>query len=249
MELRTHDVSGARALRVTCFGNFRISGARGWERGPEQRRARELLQYLVLHPRSVAGRERLTEVLWPGESSDAVAHRLHSAVSGARTFLRGVLAGYNAIRCTDEGYGWDPEVRIECDVVTFAERYREGTTAAMREAVALYGGELLEGQDADWVRPARVKYAQMYASMVERLAHDAFERGSFEQALQFALGLLDVDRANESAARLVLSCFRALGRRAQALGEYDALRAYLRKHLGVEPMPETTKLIDEIMRG
>jgi DNA-binding SARP family transcriptional activator len=239
----------ARAtLHATCFGTFRLGTETGWERGPEQKRAREVMQYLVLHPRGIAPRERLTEILWPDDSSGVVVHRLHAAVSGARIFLRRLFAGFNAIQCTDEGYGWDPKLRVECDVGTFAELYREGSSASIRQAVALYSGELLEGQDADWVRPTRVRYAAMYASMVERLANEAFEAREFQPALHFALHLLEVDRAHEGASRLVLRCFGALGQRAQALSEYTSLRAYLHKHLGAEPMPETTQLIDSIMR-
>jgi DNA-binding SARP family transcriptional activator len=242
------DTVHAPTLRVTCFGNFRVAGPAGWERGPEPKRAREVMQYMVLHPRSVAPRERLTEFMWPGDASDVVLHRLHAAISGARAFLRGLLDGFNAIRCDAEGYSWDPAIRIECDVVTFGDLYREGSAPAMRRAVELYAGELLEGQDADWVRPARVRYASMYASMVERLATDALADGDFETALQFALELLEVDRAHEGATRLVLRCFDALGRRGRAMDEYESLRAYLHKHLGAEPMPETTALIESIMR-
>jgi DNA-binding SARP family transcriptional activator len=89
----------------------------------------------------------------------------------------------------------------------------------------------------------------MYAELVERLANEALAAGEHQQALQFALELLEVDRAHEAASRLVLRCFEALGRRAQARDEYAALRAYLHKHLGVEPMPETTALITAILRG
>jgi DNA-binding SARP family transcriptional activator len=241
-------VIDAPTLSVTCFGHFRVAGTTGWEPGPEQKRAREVMQYLVLHPKSIAPRERLTDFLWPGETSDAVQHRLHAAVSGARTFLRRLLDGFNAIRCSDEGYSFHPKMQLVCDVGRFAELYRDGSTVAMKAAVSLYRGELLEGQDADWLRPARVKYACMYASMVERLANEAFAAHDFEPALHFALELLEVDRAHEGASRLVLRCFDALGRRGQAQGEYASLRAYLRKHLGIDPMPETTELIDAIMR-
>ena len=206
------------------------------------------MQYLSLHPTTIAPRERLTESLWPGETSDAVTHRLHAAVSGARTFLRSVLDGFDAIRCSDEGYFWHPQMHVVTDVVTFARLYREGTAAAAREAVALYAGDLLAGQEADWLRPARVKYACMYASMVERLANDAFSAGDFDSALHFGLELLELDRAHEGATRLVLRCFDALGRRSQAQREYTSLQAYLRKHLGIDPMPETTELIRAIMR-
>jgi DNA-binding SARP family transcriptional activator len=248
MELLLHRAA-VPTLQARCFGNFRVAFGGGWERGPEQKRAREVMQYLILHPTGVAPRERLTEVLWPGETSEVVMHRLHSAVSGARAFLRGALGGLNAIRCSDEGYAWHHDVRIESDVTSFADLYRDGSAAAAAKAVELYRGELLAGQDAEWVRPARVKYAAMYASLVERLSGAAFRAGDFEGALHYGLELLEIDRAHEGASRLVLCCFEALGRRAQALGEYEALRAYLQKHLGVEPMPETADVIARIMRN
>jgi DNA-binding SARP family transcriptional activator len=235
-------------LHATCFGRFRLGAETGSGRGPQQKRAREVMQYLVLHPRGVAARERLTEILWPDDSSSAVVHRLHAAISGARTYLRRLFGGFNAITRTDEGYAWDPGVRIECDVGTFEALYRDGSGPAIRKAVALYSGELLAGQDTDWVRPVRVRYAAMYGSMVERLAIEAIDARDYQQALHFALQLLEIDRAHEGASRLVLRCFGALGQRAQALSEYTSLRAYLLKNLGAQPMPETTQLIDAIMR-
>jgi DNA-binding SARP family transcriptional activator len=87
----------------------------------------------------------------------------------------------------------------------------------MRDAVSLYDGELLDGQEGEWVRPARLRYAVMYASMVERLAREDFAAQQFEQALHGALELLEIDRAHESATRLAIRCFDALGQRGQAL--------------------------------
>ncbi len=132
---------------------------------------------------------------------------------------------------------------------TFTELYRDGSPDALRRAVAVYRGELFDGQDSEWIRPERVKYASMYASMTERLAGEAFASGDFEQALQLGLELLAADRAHESASRLVIRAFGALGRRGQAAEEYESLRAYLRKHFGVEPMAQTTAELASVLRS
>jgi DNA-binding SARP family transcriptional activator len=42
---------------------------------------------------------------------------------------------------------------------------------------------------------------------------------------------------------MVMRCFAALGRRGRVLAEYEALRAYLRKHLGLEPTAETRNVV------
>lgn len=164
-------------------------------------------------------------------------------------YLREILGGFDAIRCTADGYGWHPSVRLESDLKTFTDLYDDGSATALRKAISHYQGELFEGEDADWFQPARVKFATMFASMTERLAWAAFEGGAFETALHYGLELLGVDRAHEGASRLVMRCFGAIGRRGRALAEYEALREYLRRHLCVEPMPETTALIATIMGG
>jgi len=234
-------------LRVACLGTFRIAGLGAWDDGPPARRARELLLYLVLHPKNTAPRERLIELLWPDLGGDGVAHRLHLAASAVRTSVRAVLGGFDALRCSGAGYAWHPSLRIVSDVATFSALYHGGSVQACKDAVALYTGELLCGEQGDWLQPLRVKYAAMHASMLERLADGAVEQRNFEEALHYGLELLASDRAHEGASRLVMRCFAALGRRSQAANEYEALRAYVHKHLGVEPMPETQVLIRTIL--
>jgi DNA-binding SARP family transcriptional activator len=234
-------------LRVACLGTFRMAGFGEWDDGPPARRARELLQYLVLHPKTTAPRERLIDLLWPDVGSDVVAHRLHLAASAVRASVRGVLGGFDALRWSAAGYTWHPSLRIVSDAATFNALYHGGSVQAWSDAVALYAGELLCGEQGEWLQPLRMKYAAMHASMLERLADGAFAERRFEEALHFGLELLGADRAHEGASRLVMRCFAALGRRSQAAIEYEALCAYVRKHLGVEPMHETQALIRTIM--
>ena len=79
--------------------------------------------------------------------------------------------------------------------------------------------------------------------MLEKLADAAISYGEHQEALVYGLDLLAVNRSNESASRMVMRCFAALGRRGRVLAEYEALRAYLRKHLGLEPTAETQNVV------
>jgi DNA-binding SARP family transcriptional activator len=238
---------GTPLIKARCFGSFRISGLDGWEAGPPPKRGRELIQYLILNPERVISRERLTEFFWPDLDVDAAQHRIHIAVSGARTFLRDVLGGFDAIRCTQGGYGWHPAVRVACDVTNFVDLYRAGSQQDMKSAITLYIGELLEGEGGEWLSPLRIRFSTMHASMLERLAGGAIAEGAFEDGLNYALELLALDRAHEGASRLVMQCFGAVGRRGQALAEYRSLHGFLRRHLGIEPSPETTAVIRSIV--
>jgi DNA-binding SARP family transcriptional activator len=234
-------------LRVTCFGAFRVAGQGDWDAGPQPRRARELLQYLVLHPKNSAPRERLVELFWPDQETEDVLHRLHLAASSVRTSLRRLLGGFDSLRCSGAGYSWHPALTIDSDVSTFSDLYRVGSIQACKDAVSLYAGELFSGEAGEWLQPVRVKYGAMYASMLGRIAQDAVVARNFEEGLHYGLEMLAADRAHEGASQVVMQCFAGLGRRNRAVSEYDALRAYLNKHLGVEPMRETRALLQTIM--
>lgn len=233
-------------LRIKLLGGLNILVGDRWESGPPPMRGRRVIQYLALHRSGVASRERLSELLWPRLDADDATHRLHIAVSGARAYLRRALGGVDAIRCIHGGYAWSQDVSVATDVTDFLEAAC-GSKEDLERAHSLYSGELLTGDDDDWIEPLRVRCAAVYASVLERLADNAIGQGEFAQALGFGLELVAMDRGHEGASRLVMRCFGALGRRGRALAEFEALRAHLRKHLGLEPTTETRQLIRAVL--
>ena len=235
-----------RDLRIKLLGGLSILVGDRWESGPPPMRGRRLIEYLALHRNVVASRDRLVELLYPRLEGEDATHRLHIAVSGGRAYLRRALRGIDAIRCIRGGYAWSPDVTVVTDVAEFLEAACGGPDDLAR-AHSLYSGELLSGDEDEWIEPIRVRCAAVYAAVLERLADGALGQGEFAQALGFGLELVTLDRGHEGASRLVMRCFGALGRRGRALAEFEALRAHLRKHLGLEPTAETRQLIRAIL--
>jgi DNA-binding SARP family transcriptional activator len=233
-------------LHVRLLGGLAIRIGDRWESGPPPMRGRRLIAYLALHKHAVAPREALMELLWPSVPGGDAAHRLHIAASGARAYLRRALGGMDAIACVPGGYTWNKEITVVTDVDTFLHAATSGRDA-LASARSLYCGELLSGDDGDWIEPLRVRCAAVYTTVLERLAQEAMAQGEHAQALSLGLELVAFDRGHEGASRLVMRCFAALGRRGRALAEFEALRAHLRKHLGLEPTPETRQLIRTIL--
>jgi DNA-binding SARP family transcriptional activator len=238
--------AGRNELHVRLLGGLAIRVGDSWESGPPPMRGRRLIAYLALHKQAVAPREVLMELLWPGVPGGDAAHRLHIAASGARAYLRRVLGGVDAIACVPGGYAWNKEITVTTDVDTFLHAAAGGRDTLVT-ARSLYLGELLSGDEGDWIEPLRVRCAAIYTTVLERLAEEAMGQGEHAQALSLGLELVAFDRGHEGASRLVMRCFAALGRRGRALAEFEALRAHLRKHLGVEPTPETRQLIRSIL--
>jgi len=236
----------ALTIRFRFLGQFAILASGEWHDGPAPKRGRDLLQYLASYPRRVAARDALAEAFWPGEDLDAVAHRIHLAASGARSYLRTILDGYDAIVCQPGGYTWNAAVRITSDVEDFLNLAKSSVPDAAHAAVELYGGLFLAGESGDWLQPLRVRCSCAYEGLIERLADDAANAGDLEAALAYGLQLVEAEPGHESATRLVMRCLARLGRRARALDVYGALTAYLARHLGIGPARETTLLALEL---
>ena len=226
---------------------FRMQGE--WTSGPPFKRGRELLQYLISYPRSAVSRESLVGAFWPKLGVEAGAHRLHIAVAGARSALREQSNESDGIRCSGRAYVWNPTIRIESDAEQLIAASRGSDLSAMKAATALYGGEYLAGEDAEWIYPLRVRCVNAYAIIVERLAEHAEACGDYSEALEFALRLVEIDRAHEGGTQLIMRAFAATGRRGAALEAYDALAAHLAYHLGMLPSPSTAALRERIVAG
>jgi DNA-binding SARP family transcriptional activator len=237
------------ALRFQCFGHFLFlnDGVPGTTN--VHHRGREFLQYLVAHRHTPVARDALAYAFWPDLESDAVVHRLHVAVSGARAALRPATRGLDPFRCVGASYGWHPSIRLEVDVDDFQTCYGDGSVAALRAGIDLYQGAFLSGEGGDWAAPLRVRYESEFITMIERLIADRMQERDYPAAVGYAMRALAVDRAHEGITRVAMTCFGRMGRRAAALGEYDALTSYLQRALGVEPMRATQELRDAIRGG
>lgn len=235
-------------LQVRSLGAFAYRGTGQWHSGPQFKRGREFLQYMVSYPRTSISREALADALWPEFEGASVRHRLHLAVTGARAALKDALPEVDALQCVSGSYAWHPSVQIDADVDRFLSAFRNGDKSLMEDAIGMYAGEYLAGENAEWIYPLRVRCANAYIMMLERLAEMASAEGEHGRALEYAFRLTEADRAHEGATRLIMKSLAAMGRRGAALAQYEALARYLEKHLSMKPSAQTAALREAIIK-
>jgi DNA-binding SARP family transcriptional activator len=236
-------------LEFKCLGSFSFNGSAGWVSGPTGGRGGELLRYFASYPRAAVSPEALYEILWPDSDADGNAHRLHLSVSRARSVLRGVCGTVNPIVFANRSYSWHPRITVRRDADHFEQCFHDGSEAALMRGVATYSGAFLTGESADWVTPLRIRYEHMFLSMLERLAMRAYESKDHTRAIGYAHDIVAVDRAHERATQLAMICLAKTGQRAFAIKEFDSLKLYLYKWLGVAPLQETERLRRQILDG
>jgi DNA-binding SARP family transcriptional activator len=142
---------------------------------------------------------------------------------------------------------------LQVDAVEFRRLIEEGKHD---EAVQLYGGPFLGGstpsagiQFEQWADKQRSRLAADFRKARRSRTEEFYGAGDREAALAEARGWLETDPLEDEAAHWVIRLLAELGRKSQALQEYDRYAALLKEELEVEPLDETQELIDRVRRG
>ena len=124
------------------------------------------------------------------------------------------------------------------------------TVDGYREALALYGGELLpEDRYEDWTQARRDALRESQLALLVELAALQAEQGDRGGAVETLQRAVVEDPLHEAAHRELMRLFAAGGRGQQALAQYQQLREVLRRELGADPDPQTRGLYREILAG
>ncbi|MEX1018347.1 MAG: bacterial transcriptional activator domain-containing protein [Litorilinea sp.] len=127
------------------------------------------------------------------------------------------------------------------------EYYR--AIACYEEAVRLYHGDFLpERRYEDWTSAMRERVQVLALTTMTTLAELIFTTNLLE-ALRLTQRVLTIDPVWEDAYRVQMRAFAAQGNRPMALRTYARCVENLKKEFGVDPLPETQTLYEEIRKG
>lgn len=119
----------------------------------------------------------------------------------------------------------------------------------LEAALRNYAGPFLEGEDADWILEQRERLHSLYVRAEFELLRCYGQAECYEEAIAGARRILAVDAFRESVLRSLALLFVLNGQRAEALRYYEQWRASFRNELGIDPMPQTARLMDDIRSG
>ena len=120
---------------------------------------------------------------------------------------------------------------------------------ALRTAIDLYRGDLLEGCYDEWVLDVRERFRERYLSHLLRLAEVLAADGDYAEATRVGRELLRNDPLREETSRFLMRVHVAAGDRAAAVRVYYECVSTLQRELGVEPSAETIAAYAAITRS
>jgi DNA-binding SARP family transcriptional activator/pimeloyl-ACP methyl ester carboxylesterase/class 3 adenylate cyclase len=233
-------------LSLRLLGGLRAQHGSGRPLAIRRKKAQALLAYLALHPGAASSRDALAGLLWSGTGDEHARHNLRQTLFALRQAIAPdpfiVEGGLVGLR----------ESAVHVDVPAFERAVGRGTREALREAAALYRGELLEGLRVDeapfddWLATERQRLRELALTALERLLALDLTAGALEQAVATGLRLLALDPLRESAHRTLMDAYVRQGRRTAALRQYQRCAEALQRELGVAPEAATTRRFREI---
>jgi DNA-binding SARP family transcriptional activator len=219
-------------MRVRLLGRFDVemdgTPLPAWR----SRRARQLLQYLLLHHGEEISRHRLMGLFWPEHSEERAENNLSLTVMALRRVLDQTVAGSGA-RVAFRSGAYHLEL---------SELWLD--SEAFDAAIALYGGDLLPGElYEEWTTSRRQRLQDRFLEALQRRAVLARLDGDLDLSIRLNQRILETDPAQEAAHRQLVLDYLATGQRSRAAQQLEACREALRRHLGEEPDGETLALL------
>ncbi|WP_245509863.1 alpha/beta hydrolase [Rhizobium laguerreae] len=211
------------------------------------RKARALMAYLALQARHSQSREKIAALLWGGANDEQARASLRQTLSVLRRALQTTERQW--FRIEGDQLGLDLH-EFDLDVTQFELLAASSETEDLKQAIALYSGELLEGFSLaeepfeDWLRTERERLRAVAIAVLEKLIVRETAVGACIAAANRLLGL---DPLREDIHRIVMSAYEKQGRINLALEQYQRLSDTLRKQLGVQPEPETRLLYEKLV--
>jgi two-component SAPR family response regulator len=254
------------AVSVRTFGAFELAfegvAVEQWRAG----KARNLLQFLLLHRGRTVSRDTLREALWPSTPWSRDSSSLKVAVHMLRKVLDSAPAGPGApvlrLVTSEPGYRLDAE-RIGIDYETFgrladaadaaAAAAQRGDTAAAstlyRRAADLYRDDFLPDVPYDWAATQRTWLRGRLLHGLGFLIEDGVGRGEHAGVMEWCRRMLDAEPLHEDSYRALILVHGQLGQVEQADRWFRLCAHRLRDRLQVAPDPVTCRAHTGALRG
>jgi LuxR family transcriptional regulator, maltose regulon positive regulatory protein len=237
-------------LRVQTLGSFQTwrgddaIAANGWRR----KTARQLFQLLITYRRTALERDQICDALWPEADPGTAQQNFKIALNALYHVLEPARdPGAESAYIAREGSSY--AIRAHADLWLDADQFlrdvkgARGQPDALKQALALYGGEYLpDARYESWAAGERERLAAVFLESADELAEALLEQGRYGEAIGLCQRVLSQDNCWERAYRHLMLAYSGLGDRGQVARTYRRCGLVLRQELNVEPAPETQGL-------
>ncbi|MBX3001624.1 MAG: hypothetical protein KF893_24085 [Caldilineaceae bacterium] len=246
-------------LHLTLFGSFHASLDSQPITAFESAKERGILAYLVVASDRVHTREAIAEIFWPERPPGVGLANLRHTLAHLRTVIDDPTADPSFLFITSQTIQFNRASDAYIDYTRFETLLQKSATpdpATCQEAIALYGGRLLDGLNLDdcpefeaWLVVMRERVERLAGRALACLVRSCVESGDDHEAIHWTERHLDLQPWNEDVHRQLLWLLAHSGQRAAALHHFDLCTQLLAAELRIAPQPVTLALVERIRSG
>ena len=230
------------------FGSFEGEGVAVSKKAGKK--TLSVLQYLIVNYARHISSEELIDVFWAEHKSCDPANALRNMLYKIRSLLKELFPKHDYILQTLPGcYAWDAEICIKLDTEEFEhaclkarERSGKDSMEFLRQAVFLYKGDFLSGNDDEWARALRQYYKTLYLDACKALLPLLEEEEQWMELINLCGQAYQIDFSIEEFTACQMRAYIALGQPEQAVERYEAFKGRMLTEFGIPP----TEQIEQI---
>src|SRR5580704_3941710 len=214
----------------------------------DTRKAVALLALLAVTGREHS-REQLADLLWPEADSVKGRASLRRTLSVTAAVMSAGLTISRAAVTLELA-------AVQVDVREFEALIARADAESLEQAVQLYRDDFLSGfvlrgcpDFEEWQASVSEGLRQALARGLQRLVAACIAEGDLERATGHARRWLQLDPLHEPAHQAIIRLHGWAGQRSAAMRQYRSLVRVLDRDLAVRPLPETTRLYDDVRAG
>ena len=244
---------------VRLFGKFCAQRDEQVIDSLDMRKSKDLFCYLALNRDQPHARESVAGLLWGNTTTAQSKAYLRKALWQLQEALHDPTApaGQHILLVDSEWIQLNPKANLWLDIEVFEQAFNQAQgiaghqisadcAQALRSAIDLYRGELLEGCYQDWCLYERERLQNIYLAILDKLMGYCEAQQEYEHGLVYGARILRYDRAREQTHRRLMRLHALAGDRSAALRQYEHCVAALQDELNVAPTPYTIALFDQI---
>jgi DNA-binding SARP family transcriptional activator len=248
-------VAPTERLDFRLCGGVRVScGDEDLDLSKTARQGRLALAWLVIHHGEVITYDELMERV----RSEPDPERASASLSQTLSRLRQVLGRDRIERLPGPAVRLREPVRVDIDHA--GEMLKEGQQAletgewtaaskAAQAALAELSGQVLAGDEADWLEEIRRDVDELRFETLKLHATASLRIGAWGEALASARSAVAMSETNEAAWGLLIEAQAAQGDVALATQTFHELRRRLRDEFGVDPSRDLIELHRRVLEG
>lgn len=236
----------AQAVNVRILGSL-VAERSGRLIGLGPARRRVVLAVLALRWPGGARQSELIDLLWPGDAPSGAAGIIQAHVGHLRRLLKeGNVDSYQPIAWSDGSYQLKSGPLCRLDKDEFVSLVRDGDRALAANAPAracdlyeralgLWRGEVVADLDCLREHPVVAALDRQRSDVVLQYATAAESAGDRSRALRHLLEACSDEPLSEVLHARLIAVLGSLGRRSEAVREFERLQRRLGTELGIGP--------------